>query len=279
MQQNHTINGWFQAFGLAVFALVTTFSFSTAARAQSAQEILQTTLERYEQRMQGIKNYTVVYEGGPLGGMQIYYEREMADGHPVYRPVIAGLPKSVGGKSGTSDAYLFFDKIASRARLAGTETVEGHRTYVIEVEDLQGTDLWAAPEGTSGFEPRSATFWIDAERYVPRRMIIEGVANAGGEPRSVVLEGHMSDYREVAGMLYPFRASMSFEGLLSGAQQKQMSEAMEKLREQLEQMPPAQRKQMKRMLGGQIADMMGAGGEMTFTTKVKELRVNEGPPQ
>lgn len=258
--------------GAAAFAGTVLFAFAPPACAQSAEKVLRTTLERYEQRMEGVKNYTVVHEGGA----EFYYEREQKDGHYVYRPVIAGLPQNQRPKASASDPYTFFNEVASQGRLAGTETIEGHRAYMIEVGELAGTDLWSDSEETSDFEPRSATFWIDAQRYVPLRMVIEGVSDAQGERRPVTLEGQMSDYREVEGILYPFQMRMTFEGLVSSEQQKQMRESMAKMREQLEQMPPAQRERIKQMMGGKMADMMG--GNMAFTVNVKEVRVNAGPP-
>lgn len=272
LTKSHRVEHFSFASALALLAFLT----ALPCAAQSAQEILQTTLERYEERMEGVENYTVVYENG----MALYYEREIMDDHPVYRPALAGLPEKLRSRAtGSPNAYTVFNEIASRSRLAGTETVEGRRAYVIEADGLQGTDLWAAPEEAGEFEPRTATFWIDAEHYVPLKMILEGTADTQGERRPVTLEAHMSDYREVEGVLHPFHTSMAFEGLLSGEQQQQMSEAMAKLRKQLEQMPPAQREQMKRMMGGKLADMMGGGGAMTLNMGVKELRVNAGPPQ
>src|SRR5699024_9374404 len=102
----------------------------------------------------------------------------------------------------------------------------------------------------------------------------------GGNDRAMTMNMDIGNYRKVEGMLYPFSMVMSIEGLMSDEQQKKMSAAMEKMQKQLEKLPPDQRKRIKKMMESRMGGMMQSmsGGDFNFTTQVKDIRVNEGPP-
>lgn len=77
---------------------------------------------------------------------------------------------------------------------------------------------------------------------------MDAYAKADGDRRPITVEATMSEYQNVESLLHPFRMTLSVNGMISSEQKKQMSEAMEKMQERLEQLPPEQRKRMERMM-------------------------------
>lgn len=268
-------------------AMAATLVLTTApAMGQSAQEIMETAIERYESRMEGIEDYTIVQT---VGGQTdtTYHERRMVDGLPLYPP--AGqdsdprmdeiMERSAGG-----NPYAFFTQLASRADLQGTETVDGEETFVLAIDDMSGIDLGEAE--AAGLQLTSARIWIDTDDHVVRRSVVNGTMRANGEDHELTLDASMTDYREVEGMLHPFRSNMEITGIdamIPPEQREEMRQAMERMEEQLEQMPPAQREQMRQMMDERMGPMMsmmeGMDNGMTFTMEVQELIVNQGPPR
>jgi len=259
-----------------------------ALTAQSAAEILNTAAERYEARFANIDNYTVVQD---LNGTKVttYFEKRMQDGHPVFDPRVIGmpnLPQMPGGdryqrlRSGGSLAQF-----ADRARLTGTETVDGHQTWVLQVDDLSGLGM----DESQDFEPRSMTLYLGQDDYVPHQMKMSGQVMRNGESHPVDMTMHMADYREVKGLLLPFRTTMSMEGMMeamSTEERGNMSQQMEEMKKRLEQMTPEERamfeQQMKNMPGMRTMmeqlEAASAGGAFEMSFQVEEVRVNEGPP-
>lgn len=276
------------------------------ALAQSGGEILETALDRHAARVAEIDDYTVVQE---INGVEqvTYFEKRMVDGFPVFVPPReAGGPDDVpaglgpvawmgGGGGGADDApvgahpFGAFARQADRFRVAGTETVDGHPSWILEADDPASVDL-----GVDGFTPSAIAFRVDRDEYVIRAIHVEGELDADGERRPVSYDVRLGDYRDVEGMLHPFRMVMTFEGMndsMSAEERAEMAAQMEEakrrmaeMEEQLARMPAAQRKmveeQMKRMGG---ADGMQRQMEALAAGKVevivKEVRVNEGPPE
>lgn len=273
-------------------------SSPAAAVGQSAREVLETVMERYEERMEGIEDYTVVQT---IAGTEstLYFERvETGDGLPRFRTVSSGdfpgeSPGTEPGGGGegaalaAADPYALLEEMASRARLRETASVDGRRAHVIAVDDLSGIDLGLADESSdegTGFEPRSATFWIDADRYVVLRSSMTGLLDAAeGGASEVTIDARMGDYREVDGMLHPFRSEVAIEGLggaMSAEEREQLRRAREEMERQLEGMSDQQRAMVEKMMKDRMPDLDAmAGGTMKMSMEVRELRVNEGPPE
>jgi hypothetical protein len=292
------------AAGIAVLTGVP--SGLTTVHAQSAREILQTAMERYEQRMEGIENYTVIQSMGGMESTAFFQRVETEGDHPVYRQKTsldisqAGSQESTnpflqegGGEmaTGVADPSALFGQIAPRATLQETEEVAGHDAWVISIDDLSGIDFGASmgsgapgagPEGS--FQPTSLKLWIDRDRYVTLRTAMTGTMEMQGQSTEITFDARMDDYREVEGMLHPFHTEVSIDGMagaLTSEQQAQLSEAQKQLQEQLENMPEAQRAMVEKMMKDRMPDMeaMAGSGAMTFTMDVKEVRVNEGAPE
>lgn len=253
-----------------------------ALPAQSAREVLETAMEAHRDRTAGIDDYTVVQS---VMGFETttYFERRTVDGESVLVPAVRR--GSEAGRRIPENPYRLYARLAERAELVGTETVDGEECHVIEVTELEGTGLAGlGPAGSgNGWSAERLRMWIDTGDHVPRRMTVEGTmgAEGGGRPASFAVS--FLDYRTVEGMLHPFRMRMETEGMapgMSAEERARMKESMAEMRKQMESMSARQRKMMEQMMGGQLEKMeeMLTTGAMDFTVRVQEIRVNEGPP-
>lgn len=268
---------------IAALTLAALLSAPSALASQSGEEVLRTLLERYEERMAGVENYTVVQEAMGFSS-STYFERTEVDGHSVFVP--RAHEGSEAARRAPTSPYGEMFRIAERATLEGTQDVEGESCYVVSVADLEGTELFGggAPGEDGSFQPESATFLIDQDDYLLRRMVVRGTSTVEGEPRDVSFTADMRDYREVEGVVHPFRMDVSVEGMappMSEEEQARLRESMEEMRAQMDEMPEGQRQMMERMMGGQMEkiEKMLASGAMDVTVQVTEIRVNEGPPE
>lgn len=251
--------------------------------AQSGGEVLRTALDRYEQRMEGVDDYTVVHE---VMGFEstVYYEKQTVDGREVF--VSRTEYGSEAAERTPDDPYAAFAKLAERARHDGTEEVDGIECHAVTVTDFEGVDLWQPPAASGDsaeFHPERATFFLDTEDYLLRKMTLEGtMVDETGESPKISLAARFRDYREVKGLVHPFLMDVSVKGLQAAMSEDQRKtlESLRQMQKKMEQMPEEQRKMMERMMGErmqQMEQMLGQGA-MDVTVKVKEIRVNEGPP-
>jgi hypothetical protein len=168
-------------------------------------------------------------------------------------------------------------EFASRARLVGTEQVDGRSAFHLRVEDLNQVQQVDGEQ----FTLQSASLWLDSKEYVPLRTRTEGVATADGESREFTIERHDSDYRSVAGsrMYEPFRQVVRIAGVMNAEQQAQMREAqaqMADMEQQLAGMPAAQRQMVMNQMGPQMQMMksMAAGGGFETVIEVHRMIAN-----
>lgn len=256
-----------------------------AAAGQDAREILATALERYEERVEDVDEYTVIQD---VDGMRVsvHFQKEMKDGHPVFHARIlpgGDLQAIPGGdRQQAARSPAIFAQL-EHARVIGTESVDGRPTWVLQVPDAGELGLDGA-----GFTPSTLTLNLDQEEYVPLRIVVEGSMESGGPGHTITMTTRLEDYREVEGLLHPFRTTVTVEGLsggMSGADRAEMQREMQKMQEELAALPPEQRRmmeeQMKRM--PQMRQMMkmmeaqAAGKDMEMTIQVQEVFVNRTP--
>jgi hypothetical protein len=166
---------------------------------------------------------------------------------------------------------------AQKAKLVGTQTVDGRQAFHLRAEDLKQTQQ---ADGQT-FVMDDADIWIDAQEYVPLRSKITGTATSEGETRPIVIESESTDYRRVSGstMYEPYRQAVRLGGLMTPEQEQQMREASAKLSEmdaQLAQMPESQRQMVMAQMGPQLEMMRGMadGGGMKFESTVHQIVVN-----
>lgn len=261
-------------------ALILVLAAAAPASAQSAEEVVNDALERFEQRMEGVQSYTVVQT---VMGFEssTTFERRTVDGHTVF------VPRETEGSEAAAQApqsyQAMLTELGERATHEGIESVDGRECHLLSLEDFSGEafgDL--SPPGAGGeWTPERLRFWIDRDELLPRKMTMEGTVTRQGEEQPVSITALMRDYREVDGVVHPYRTEVRTEGLspaMSPEERARMEASMKKLKKKMEQMSPEQREMMEQMMGGQLEKMeeMLATGAMDMTVEVKEIRVNEG---
>lgn len=172
---------------------------------------------------------------------------------------------------------------ASRAKLVGTEKVDGIEAFHLRASDL---DHRQAFEEGGEMVIDTMSLWVDKEMYVPLKLTMQGTMSAQGETRAVQIEKLDSDYREVEGssMYEPYRQVMSMGGVMSDKDKKEMQKAqaeLAKFEQQMAAMPESQRAMMEKMMGPQLETIrnMAASGNMEVVTEVNAIIVNNGSPE
>ena len=262
---------------LAFLVLIT----ASAGIAQDAGSILRTALEKYERRVAGVDDYTVIHT---IMGQEVtsYLRKEMVDGHPVFVPA----DEEDATSQRQWDPYRTFPQLAERAEVVGTETIDGVPAHALRIDDFEGLDIGVPANVQGDFRPRSLTLWIDTDEHLLRRMDLEGDVVANGEERPLEMTARMLDYRTVEGMPHPFRTTIQVQGLMAGggASDEEAARAREQLAEldrQMAQMPASQREMMEKMMGSQLEALrtMVQSGAFEMELVVTDLQVNTGPPE
>lgn len=175
--------------------------------------------------------------------------------------------------------YDLADQLHGAAELAGTETIDGHDTWVLAVDDASKL----GDVKSDDFRSPSLKVWIDRDLYVPRRMRMEGEANMDGKWVPVAIETRHDDFHEVHGLLVPYHTSTSFSGMAQGipeAKREEMQKHMKEMQEKLASMSPQQRAMVEKMMKSRMPQLQAMTGasEKPVETVVEEVRVNQGPP-
>ena len=250
--------------------------------AQSARDIVDEMLAAYEARMTGIENYTLVQ--GVMGFETVtYHEKEVsADGRAVFRTRLGSMAGQEGSPAtGIDDVYAIGDDLANRSEYLGRESLNNHDVHVLDIFDLLGTGFGANVAQGSEFTPTRGRVSLDVDTYVPRRLLFEGEMIRGGSVLPLTATMDMDDYRDVQGLLIPYRTITTIEGL-AAAIDSDVRAQFEQMQLELEAMPPQQRQMIESMMADQMrqfeAMMADDAAPMTVEVLVTDVRVNEGPP-
>jgi hypothetical protein len=241
----------------------------TLASAQSVASVVDQMQARYEQQMQTVDTYVV-----DTNLYTAYHEKVTTDGEPTYRTQTRMKGESAPSFASTSTpsvAYgLQFDRLKQHATYAGTETVNGVRSHVLRVDDPSKVQ----PEMAQG-EATSLTYYVDAEQYVPSRMVMTPTTQGRRGPQASSVTVNMTDYRTVDGLTLPYRMEIEVAMNLSEKQRRQMEQAMA----QMENMPEQQRKQMEQMMGNQMEMMKQMMSGEPVVVEVQSVQVNVELPE
>jgi hypothetical protein len=256
---------------------------ASSAQAQTAPDIVARMLAEYERRAEGIDDYTLIQEVMGLETVS-YFEREMVDGRPVFRlrrSSAGGMDVPDSGQGGLDEIYSIGAELGERATYRGVERIDDYDLHVLDVSDFSGLGFGRNVTPDSEFAPRGGTIFLDVDTYAPRRLEFEGeMTNAQGV-HTVSSTIEMGDYREVEGLLVPFRTVVQIEGL-GAAIDPETRAQFERMQRELESMPPEQRAMVESMMAEQLeqfrAMMSGEDAPMTVRILVREVRVNAGPP-
>ncbi len=247
------------------------------ALAETAEKVLRDAMARHDERLEGIRDYTIVQSAMGFDVTTEYVVTEI-DGHRV--PQSKGAMEHGGDDAGM--IYTHFDRMAADAKLAGKDDVDGVGCWKIEIENLQ--DLDAVPDvgdGETEMSPEKGTFWIGRDDLLLHRFHVDGTMTREGSTNPIAIDVRMSDYRTVDGLTYPFRTTMSMSGAQAGLTSEEVAEAKRSLAEmkaRMAEMPAEQRKMMEQMMGGQLGQLekMVGGEAMSTELVVKEVKVNTG---
>ncbi len=252
--------------------------------AQSAEEILTNMLDEFERRAQGVDNYTLIQEAMGFQTMS-YFEKEVVNGRATFvlrQSGAAGMTVDQSpGDAGMAQMFAAGEELFERTRYLGTERIDGYDLHILEITDFEGLDFGKTMTPDSEFTPTAGRVYLDADTYAPRRLEFDGemINDQGTNPIQSVVE--MQDYREVESLLLPFRTVVTVNGIGAAIDDETRKE-FERMREELEKLPPAQREMLESMMSEQMAQveslMSGDGGPMVMQVLVTEVKVNQGPP-
>lgn len=251
---------------VSFMAAALTACLAAPVAAEDARQIFDAARKAYEQRVAAVDSVTLVQETMGVESTTRLTKMVADDGEYV----------EMGGQ--LSSTYRHFDQMAKSAEVRGTEQVDGHPCWVVDVADLGGTRINA--EGAADFEAQDGTLYVDKEQLVVRRMLMNGVTRRRGAKTPFSMEMQLKDYREVKGWIHPFRTEITLRGGGDGAPSDDMAamrQGMAELEKHLASMPPEQRRQMEQMMKGRIPEFeqTDEGDAMKVTVIVKEIRVNE----
>jgi len=208
-------------------------------------------------------------------------------------PDLDALDESLSRMAGP-DVHEILRAAGRHTSVEGSEEIAGHDTWVLGVTDLAALDLPDAAD----FDPTGLTLHIDKDLYVVREVSLSGDFEMDGEVVSLSMETRFEDYREVDGLLHPFRTATLIRGMESTFSDEEraglaqmgplMEERMKEIEAALADVSPEQRAAVERMLRQQMpqtrqmmtqAEAMAAEQPTEIMAQVVELRVNRGRPE
>ena len=247
-------------------------------QAQDAADLMAEARAVYEDRMAGIESYELTTT---MSGMEMTtrHVRREIDGVVLFVPEDLSDEQGAGGQTEIDPAFFYRPDVAERMRIEGTETVEGTSCRVVVLDDFEGLQMERAMgAAATNFRPRLMRLCLDTDEYLLRKVEMEGVLTGMGEPQEISSTMVMTDYREVDGMMHPFRMEITTSGMGMGGDQGQATAALEQLRKQLESLPESQRQAMEEMLGEQMESMGALAGAASGSLVIETtaLEVNRG---
>jgi len=238
------------------------------ASAQSVSSIVEEMRARYDKQLETVDTYIV-----ETNLYTSYHKKVMEGGEPTYKSQTKMKEKSNSSfATGTtpSSAYgLQLDRLKQHATYGGTETVNGVSVHVLQVDDPSKVN----PEMKKG-DAESMNYYIDAERYVPTRLLMNTKGKGGGGPKTSSITVNMKDYQTVDGLTLPYRMEFQFNMDMSEKEKKKMAMMIQRL----ENMPEKDSKRMKQMMGNQVEMMKQMLSGEPIVVEVKDVQVNTEIP-
>ena len=271
------------------------FSASPIAEAMTADKVIENMIASYEREMKDVEDFTIVSESPSQRNIN-YHKRVVISGRTVYKTrnetEVMGI-KSVSIYDGVYQWWVESGKLkkekmnyspyqmienlkTAQVKYAGTEKIDGHKTHILNVRDLN------TMMGAEGMQKVSGKLWVDARDWVIRKMEMDmEIEDEKGEKRPVKATIKMEDFRKVNGMLISYRTVTTVGGIMaemSPEEEQEMRKGLEEAQKALAEMSPEERAMMEKIMGPQIEMMqkMLAGGGIEIVTVVKDVKVNTG---
>lgn len=269
------------SFAAAALAAAAAALAAAPASGQGAAAIMDTALARYEARMEGIHTYRVRQTTMGFTTTSSFVKRTV-DGHPVF--VRSGRENDAGRMPrGWGNPYRLFPTLAERAELAGRTRVDGHPTWHVVVSDFRGLRLEGmTPDPAAGrFRPQRLELFLDVRSHVLRRLRLRGKMVADTSSRALAMDAGFHDYRDVEGMLHPFRLTLTVRGMTAAIPRERLERArrqLERARARLKQRPDSRRGTTRQRLEARLEQLrrMLESGVFETEVSVEEVVVNGG---
>ena len=240
---------------------------SGPAAAQSVESVVNTMQARYNKQIESVDTYIV-----ETNLYTSYNKKVIQNGEPTYRTQTKMRgPNTTSFASTTtpSAAYgLQFDRLKTHAVYKGTETINGTQCHVLYVDDPSKVNA------EMGSQAASLTYFVDAERYVPTRMVMESRQSEQEGPQASSVTINLKNYQTTDGLTLPYRMEIQLETNMSAQQRQQMQQMMQ----QMENIPEAQRKRMEQMMGQQMNMIKQMLSGEPIVVEVQSVQVNTEIP-
>ena len=147
-----------------------------------------------------------------------YFEKELVDGHPVFRLQMSdgsGFSFGLGGDDvWLGDVFIYGPKFLEHGVYAGTEQMGNFSVHVLAVEGDGALEI-VPPRGPDQVEyrPRAVRLYVDAQMMVPRRILLEGDAMTDTGPQSLTIQLDMQNILPIESMLVPFLIKLEIAGM------------------------------------------------------------------
>jgi len=247
--------------------------------------------EFMEQYARGIDQVGDVIAGGG-GDMPAMDYRGMTSQMSAFARAGAAYEED-DGRGDAENSMRDMAEFSRRARLVGTEAVAAsdgqppstRDAFRVVAEDLSDIEL-DQPGGDAKFTLDRVSLWIDTEHYVPLRLLMEGQVEVEGKKTPITIEKLDLEYKQVGPLYESHQQVFKLGGLMAGMSEKDRKDLekavkeMEEAKQQLDELPEDQRAMVMKMMGPKMEELekMAAGGEITSTTDVMSVAINEGPP-
>lgn len=269
---------------LAFLALAAT---ATPAPSQiTGESVARSVAERWEGRMRGVRDYTVVMQ---VMGMELthYFERDTVDGKPGWksRRWTRVGEETVGAveerfTASPADEMKVFMEAGSRLRYEGADTAAGRPVHVLAIEDFAGMLAHVPAAARLSGASMKARILVDRERSLPLRIVVEGRAAERTLPQPFTMTMSFADHRDTEGVILPYRTTFTVAGVGPRRTEKQVAEmvrSMERLRAQIRGLKEGERRALEALVSPEMQRMF-LTGTLEFTSDVQSVRVNAGPP-
>jgi hypothetical protein len=200
-----------------IFALTLSVGDVQSASAQSVAEVIQGMYAEVERQAASVQDYTLSQQAMGIDTYS-YFEKELLDGHPVFRLKMSdgsGFSFGLGGEDvGLGDVFIYGPKFLEHGVYAGTEQLGNFTVHVLTVEGAGALEI-IPPTGPAAVEyrPRAVRLYVDAQMMVPRRILLEGDAMMDTGPQSLTIQLDMQNILPIETMLVPFLTKLEIAGM------------------------------------------------------------------
>lgn len=243
---------------------------------KKAEGILDELRENYEASTEGIEDFVVVAERHTT-----YYKKAWDNGRPYFKTK-SNLHQEETASSSSSWNFFSPEKYSEIKRSStydGMATIEGHQVHIIHIDNPEV--MMDEFDDTGHVEEiKDFRLYIDPGNWVIRKVEFNVHFNADdGVTRDGEVQVTESDFRNIEGMLVPYKTEIIYSGLsLTDEQRREAEEGLLEMEKELENMPEAQRQMIEQMMGSKLEQYrkMIEEDQIEYVNVVKEVRVNTG---